>query len=52
MKETKDEIIRKLVKKYYFRITKDCLELSPKIEDSFKIRKQVISNLKELMNLE
>ena len=41
----RDEVIEHLTKKYYLKITNECVELSPKIEDCFEIRNAVISNL-------
>lgn len=40
-------IVKTLTKKYYLKITADCIELSPLIEDSFEVRKLVIDNLKK-----
>jgi hypothetical protein len=43
----KEEIIKKLTKKYYLQLTEECIELSPKLEDSFELRNAVINNLKK-----
>lgn len=45
MKEKKDDIVKKLTKKYYLKLTNDCIELSPEIEDCFEIRRAVAINL-------
>jgi len=47
MSERRDEVIKKLTKKYYLEITNECVELSPKIEECFEIREQIINNLKK-----
>lgn len=52
MEEKREEIIKKLTKKYYLKLTTDCVELSPKIEDCFEIRNQVINNLKKAVDNE
>lgn len=53
MTEKKDDVIKKLTKKYYLKITTDCVELSPEIEECFEIRNQIISNLyKDLVKME
>jgi hypothetical protein len=52
MDEKKDEVIKKLTKKYYLKITTECVELSPKIEECFEIRDQIISNLFKLVKEE
>lgn len=52
MSEKKDEVIKKLTKKYYLKITNECVELSPKIEECFEIRDTIISNLNKLIKKE
>ena len=52
MDEKRDEVIKKLTKKYYLKITTECVELSPKIEECFEIRKQIINNLKKAVDNE
>jgi len=48
--EKKEEIVKKLTKKFYMSITKDCMEYAPKIEDAFEIRKDIINNLKKVID--
>jgi hypothetical protein len=45
MDDKKDEVIKKLTKKYYLKITTECVELSPKIEECFEIRDTIIAKL-------
>jgi len=52
MDDKKDEVIKKLTKKYYLKLTTECVELSPKIEECFEIRNQIISNLKKAVENE
>jgi hypothetical protein len=47
MKNKRDEVIKKLTKMYYLKLTKDCIELSPKLKDAFEIREEVINALKK-----
>ena len=47
-----EEIIRKLTKRFYLKITEACLELSPKIEHCLEVRGAIISNLKRLIDTE
>ena len=50
MSEKIDDLVEKLVKKYYLKITQDCIELSPKIENAFIIREQVVSKIKDAVD--
>lgn len=48
-KRTKDDLILFLAKKYYLRITQECIELSVNIEDCFDVREGVVSNIKKMI---
>ena len=43
--DKQEEMVRKLTKKYYLRITTECIELSPKLEQAFELRDAVIDNI-------
>lgn len=47
---TKKKVIDTLTKRYLKKLTVDCIELSPVIDDAFEIRDVVINNLKKLTN--
>ena len=49
---TRQHIVETLTKKYFKRITTDCIEAAPKIEDAFEIQKEVVKRLKDLTNKE
>ncbi len=49
---TKGSVINDLVRKYLKRITDDCIELSPKIEEAFEIRDEVLKKIIFLTNKE
>ena len=52
MKDNYNEVVKKLTKKYYLKITTDCIELSPLVKDCFEIRKQIVTNLKNIVDHE
>lgn len=49
---TKGNIIDNLTKKYLRRLTNDCIELSPKVEDAFEIRKEVLKKINLIITKE
>ena len=49
---TKSKVIDDLTRKYLKRITDDCIELSPLIEDAFEIRAKVINKISLLIKYE
>jgi len=49
MATPRQSIVEKLSKKYLSKMTIDCIELSPKLDDAFDIREEVINNLKRLI---
>ena len=51
-KPTREEIVDRLAKKYYLKITQDAIELSPRIKDSFIIRKEIVVKLKSAIDNE
>lgn len=51
-KNTQDEIIEKLTQKYYFKITKDCIEYAPNITTCFELRDRVVSRLFNALELD
>lgn len=46
---TKVKVINSLTKKYLKRITDDCIELSPVIEDAFEMRKEVLKKINSII---
>ena len=49
---TKSSIVNDLVRKYLKRITDECIELSPKIEDAFDMREEVLKKIISLIEKE
>lgn len=48
----KEKIVEELTRKYLKRITTDCIELSPKVEDAFEIRREVLNKIISLTEKE
>lgn len=49
---TRSKIVNDLTKKYLQRISNDCIELSPKIDEAFEIRKEVLKKINSIIDKE